>query len=133
MPDQPRQLVFVCRGPHCSERGSSQVRDGLLARLRAASGAPLSVVPYHCFGLCEHGPNVILYPGCVWFRGVQPPALDRLAAHIRGGPPPAELIAEWDPAQLAATRRNLDEIADGVRKDRAFFVEPPARPRWKFW
>jgi len=72
-----RWHVFVCTQvkpadiPACSARGSLDV----LARLRelvAAKGLTDDVLITECgsIGLCELGPNMIVYPGGTWYSGV---------------------------------------------------------------
>jgi len=35
-----------------------------------------------CLGLCEQGPNVLLYPQSVWFRGVTLPDADNILNRV---------------------------------------------------
>ena len=60
--------MVVCRGPHCRERGALPLRTRLVQLLRQAPSARL--VGYACFGQCELGPNVALYPEGVWYGGL---------------------------------------------------------------
>jgi (2Fe-2S) ferredoxin len=46
----------------------------------------VEVKPYMCFGACQEGPNVVLYPEKNWYAKVKVKDLDDIAAHLAGGP-----------------------------------------------
>jgi (2Fe-2S) ferredoxin len=39
-----------------------------------------------CFGSCQDGPNVVLYPEKSWYARVKTEDLDDIVAHLGGGP-----------------------------------------------
>ncbi len=39
-----------------------------------------------CFGACQSGPNIVLYPQKVWYCGVKKKDIPEIAGHARGGP-----------------------------------------------
>jgi (2Fe-2S) ferredoxin len=47
-----------------------------------------------CLGFCKHGPNVVVYPGGVWYLGLReedvPEVVER---HLEGGEPVERLAA----------------------------------------
>ncbi len=48
--------IQVCRGPHCTYRGS----DRTYTAIKTFFGARADVVRCECTGYCEEGPNVIV-------------------------------------------------------------------------
>lgn len=45
-----------------------------------------------CFGICEQGPVVVVYPDNVWYKTVSVDDVERIMEeHIEGGMPVAEL------------------------------------------
>jgi (2Fe-2S) ferredoxin len=51
-----------------------------------------------CLGFCKHGPNVVVYPGGVWYLGLReedvPEVVER---HLEGGEPVERLAAGFRP------------------------------------
>jgi (2Fe-2S) ferredoxin len=58
----------------------------------------IHVKEYMCFGACERGPNIVVYPAKVFYSGVQYSDLEEIADHARGGPPVERLTGHVDPA-----------------------------------
>jgi (2Fe-2S) ferredoxin len=77
--------VLVCQNEDCRQRGSADLLEQLSGKL--APSADIKVKPYMCFGGCQAGPNIVLYPQKVWYSGVGPGDLDEIAAHAQGGAP----------------------------------------------
>jgi (2Fe-2S) ferredoxin len=46
----------------------------------------VEVRPYMCFGACQEGPNVVLYPEKTWYAGVKIEDLEDIMNHLAGGP-----------------------------------------------
>ena len=73
-----RYHVYACQqekpgnAPCCAARGSAAVLDALRKEL-AAQGLMGEVQLTTCgsIGMCERGPNLIVYPEGVWYSGVQ--------------------------------------------------------------
>jgi (2Fe-2S) ferredoxin/predicted O-methyltransferase YrrM len=71
--------VFVCDQqkpegvPCCSSRGSGMVLEALRREI-SARGLEDEVQVTTCgsLGLCEHGPNMVVYPEGTWYSGVRP-------------------------------------------------------------
>lgn len=83
--------VFVCTsGETCPTQGDVEkfvkvLRDG--AR-QAGKHAEVRINKAGCFSQCGHGPMVVVYPGDVWYAGVQESDLEEiLRSHILGGQP----------------------------------------------
>lgn len=80
----------------CGAHGSAD----LLARLqreldrRRLTEAGLSLATgTTCLGLCEEGPNVVVYPDATWYRGVHVEDVGELVErHAQQGEPVARLV-----------------------------------------
>lgn len=76
-PSPYRCHLFICindrRGERksCADGGSPAIRDYLKAQVeqRGWKGR-VRVSPSGCLGLCERGPNVMIYPQGLWFSAV---------------------------------------------------------------
>ncbi|MBZ5724635.1 MAG: methyltransferase [Acidobacteriia bacterium] len=108
--------VFVCDQqkpegvPCCAARGSGQVLEAL-RRDVAARGLADEVQVTACgsLGLCEHGPNLIVYPEGIWYSGVTPADVPEIVrAHFQQDTP-VERLARTDPAHLRAEILNNRE------------------------
>ena len=67
--------LFVCTGPTCSQAGAEETLQRLNDRLR---GQPIQVTLCRCLDRCGEGPNMVVYPDGVWYRGVDPEAAERI-------------------------------------------------------
>ena len=88
--------VLVCQNADCKARGAAQLLEQLGQRLNASKG--VEVKPYMCFGACQAGPNIVLYPRKTWYCGVKTSDVDEIAAHAQGGPPVERLTHGVDPS-----------------------------------
>ncbi|MGO9640028.1 MAG: methyltransferase [Candidatus Acidiferrales bacterium] len=88
-----RYHVFICDQckaagvPCCAARGSGKVIEVLRQEI-AAQGLTNEVQITQCgsVGLCERGPNMIVYPEGVWYSGVQPEDMPEIVrSHFRQG------------------------------------------------
>lgn len=95
-----RLHVYACQqekpgnAPCCAARGSAAVLDALRKEL-AAQGLANEVQVTTCgsLGMCERGPNMVVYPEGVWYAGVQVADLPEIVRdHFRGGQPVARLV-----------------------------------------
>lgn len=82
--------VFVCQAtredgkPACGNRwDAGRAADELKSALKSA-GVSARVSRSGCLGPCAEGPNVMLYPGKVWFQGCSledvPAIVDRVVS-----------------------------------------------------
>lgn len=94
---QEIQACLVCHNIDCKARGSVEIGEEIAERL-AASSSPIEVKPYLCFGACQEGPNIVLYPEGTWYMGAKQEDAAEIAEHILGGPPVERLTARVDPA-----------------------------------
>jgi (2Fe-2S) ferredoxin len=49
-----------------------------------------------CFGACQQGPNLVMYPQKVWYSGVKEADVEEIAGHAKGGPPVHRLTHNVD-------------------------------------
>lgn len=80
-----KRLCLVCQNVDCKGRGSEEIMKGLQRRVADKGLANLEVRPYMCFGACQEGPNVVLYPEKSWYAGVKKEDLDDILNHLAGG------------------------------------------------
>jgi (2Fe-2S) ferredoxin len=81
------RLCYVCEGGDCTERGSGDIYEKL--RELCAEFDPeetrIRVRRYPCFGGCEVGVNVTLFPDKIFYSTVTQADLPDIVAHIRDG------------------------------------------------
>jgi len=145
-----RYHVFVCDqqkaegAPCCGARGGLAVIEALRREV-AARGLENQVQVTACgsLGLCESGPNVVVYPEGTWYRGVTPEdAAEVVEEHFRNGRPVERLVrrdVDEFRAEMAANREKrlaamrareassalpeeLDERIRGFRQSRAILT-----------
>lgn len=88
----------------------------------------LGLVGYACFGQCEHGPNVAIYPEGAWYGGLSRETdAERVVQHATAGRPlEAEQLALPE-EERAGHLRNIAELIETLEKDRA---RRARGPRW---
>ena len=68
-----RSHVLICGGTGCSSSGSQKVQDALEKELKANGlEEEVAIVRTGCFGLCENGPVMIVYPEGSFYSRVTP-------------------------------------------------------------
>ncbi|MDQ6671346.1 MAG: (2Fe-2S) ferredoxin domain-containing protein [Chloroflexota bacterium] len=108
--------VVVCRGPNCRERGSLPLRKRLVELLR---GEPtVRLLGYACFGQCDFGPNVALYPEGAWYGGLRADgAAERVARHALGIQPLDATPLRLPEPERCQHLRNIAELVSLVERD----------------
>ena len=82
MEKKPR-LVYVCEGGDCSEKGSVELHNELKTLLAASDPDKLNKLrKYPCFGGCEVGINIALYPDRVFYSKIKKDDLPKLVEHL---------------------------------------------------
>jgi NADH:ubiquinone oxidoreductase subunit E len=81
-----KRICLVCQNVDCKSRGSEQIMKELQKRVAEEGVADLEVRPYMCFGACQEGPNIVIYPQKSWYAGVKEDDLDDIMKHLTGGP-----------------------------------------------
>ena len=101
--------VFACDQqkpegvPCCSARGSARTIEALRREI-GARGLEDDVQITVCgsLGLCEHGPNLIVYPEGVWYSGVTPEDVPEIVASHFENDTPVVRLQRVDGASLRA-------------------------------
>lgn len=88
---------LVCHNIDCKSRGSVEIGEEIAHRL-AESGSSVQIKPYLCFGACQEGPNIVIYPQGIWYMGCKQEDAAPIAEHILGGPAVERLTERVDPA-----------------------------------
>jgi (2Fe-2S) ferredoxin/ubiquinone/menaquinone biosynthesis C-methylase UbiE len=124
--------VYVCDQekpegvPCCTERGSR----GMIEELRreiVAQGLANDVQITTCgsLGLCERGPNLVVYPEGVWYSGVRAEDVREIVdSHFRQGRPVSRLINADRAALATEVCANRDRHLASVRARDAAGVMP---------
>ncbi len=88
------KLVYVCEGGDCSEKGSVELFEKLKERLheKDPKEEKVKIRKYPCFGGCEHGINVTVWPDKVFYSKVTEEDLDEVAGHIENDTEPVERL-----------------------------------------
>ncbi len=55
-------------------------------RVEAEGLDDVEVRSYMCFGACQEGPNMVVYPDKCWYAGVKSEDVDDVVAYLAGGP-----------------------------------------------
>lgn len=126
---QPFRLhVFVCEQqkpeglPCCGARGGRNVAEALRREI-AMRGLAGEVLVTACgsLGLCERGPNMVVYPEGVWYSGVRAEdAAEIVESHFRNGQPVVRLRNTDEPDVRREIETNRDRFLAAMRaKDAA--------------
>jgi (2Fe-2S) ferredoxin len=88
--------VLVCTGDDCKKRGAKSVRKALKGELRSEGLlGEVRIDTVDCLDLCEHGPNVVVYPEGTWYLGLEEADVPEVVEqHLKGGTPVERLAAE---------------------------------------
>jgi len=63
----------------CAPSNSGEIRLQLKSRAKQRwPGVPVRISQTGCLGVCEEGPNVMVYPQNLWFRQVTVADVDRI-------------------------------------------------------
>ena len=80
------QACLVCQNIDCKSRGSEPLMAALQQKIAAKGLTDVEVKSYMCFGACQEGPNIVIYPEKNWYAKVKPEDLDEIVEHLAGGP-----------------------------------------------
>jgi NADH:ubiquinone oxidoreductase subunit E len=92
-----QRQILVCLNVDCKARGSPAVLDTVEKRVAESGAADVEVKQYICFGGCDYGPNVVLYPTKAFYSAVTPDDVDEILAHLNGGARVDRLTGKVDP------------------------------------
>ena len=115
--------VFVCDQqkpegvPCCHARGSAQVLEALRRELHTRGlQDEVQITACGSLGLCEHGPNLIVYPEGVWYSGLTPDVVPEIVqSHFESGIPVARLTRTDAAGLHAEIAGNRDKMLAALR------------------
>ena len=89
-----QKLVYVCEGGDCTEKGSGDLYDRLRELLaeRDPDEARVRVRRYPCFGGCECGINVTVWPDKLFYSEVRESDLPELVEQLVTDGEPVERL-----------------------------------------
>ncbi|MBZ5515849.1 MAG: methyltransferase domain-containing protein [Acidobacteriia bacterium] len=118
-----RYHVFICDQekpegvPCCAARGSGKTLEALRREI-AARGLMDSVQVTVCgsLGLCERGPNLVVYPEGIWYSNVAPQDVPEIVeSHFQQGRPVARLANPDAAALFSEILTNRDRMLAAQR------------------
>ncbi len=116
---QPFRIhVFLCDQqkpegvPCCSARGSVQTLEALRREVHACGlDNEVQVTSCGSLGLCEHGPNMVVYPEGTWYSGVTAADVPEIVrSHFQQGAPVQRLVrtdVDGLSAEIQASREKM--------------------------
>lgn len=119
--------VFICDQqkpegvPCCSARGSAAVIDALRAQIgKQGLTDTVQVTVCGSIGLCERGPNMVVYPEGTWYSGVQPGDVAEIVdSHFRNGKVVERLVNRDAAALRAEITTNRTRMVNALREREA--------------
>ena len=78
------RLLYVCEGGDCTERGSGDLYQKIKEQVEALDPQEerVKVRRYPCFGGCECGVNVTLFPDKIFYSHVEDEDVAELVDHL---------------------------------------------------
>jgi (2Fe-2S) ferredoxin/predicted O-methyltransferase YrrM len=124
--------VFACDQqkpegvPCCAARGSGQVLEALRREINARGlEDEVQVTACGSLGLCEHGPNLVVYPEGIWYSGVTPADVAEIVRSHFEQDRPVERLMRNDAADVRAEiLHNRDKMLAARRAREAAGVLP---------
>jgi (2Fe-2S) ferredoxin len=109
-----KKHVLVCTASHCAGKGANDVAQRLrLEVVRRGLDAEILVNNCGTIDLCDIGPNLVVYPDNIIYRGVTVRDIPAVLEHLKGGPPVERLVLRAD-SQEEEIRRVVYRAAVAV-------------------
>ncbi len=127
-----RHHVFVCEqkkpegAPCCSARGSAAVIEALRREVAARKlSGTVAVTSCGSLGLCENGPNLVVYPEGVWYSHVSAADVPEIVfEHLDNGRPVVRLMRTDEAALRAEIAENRGRLVAALQAREAAGVVP---------
>ena len=127
-----RYHVYVCDQqkaegvPSCPARGSRGMIEELRRQIVAQGLAnEVQITTCGSLGLCERGPNMVVYPEGVWYSGVRVEDVSEIVdSHFRQGRPVSRLVNTDQAAVASEVCTNRDRFLASVRARDAAGIMP---------
>ena len=95
--NKPKRHIFVCTSSRingqqkgfCHSKNSVDIVNAFMEEIDERDlGGQVFVSNTGCFGICEQGPVVVVYPDNVWYGSVSAGDVEEIMdSHIEGGTP----------------------------------------------
>jgi (2Fe-2S) ferredoxin len=99
--NKPSRHIFICTSsrPTGQQKGMCHTKEGVALMMKFMEeveerdlGGEVFVTNTGCFGICEKGPVVVVYPDNVWYANVSIDDVEEIMdEHIDGGSPVSRL------------------------------------------
>jgi len=138
-----KKHVFVCTASHCMSKGANDVVGRLrLDIVRKGLDAEIMINNCNTIDLCDIGPNVIIYPDNIIYRGVTVKDLPEIVESLRNDTVVERLLVSADTpeeqarkafyvdllgAETPLTEGELDTVAARHQYDSAWLNEQMRR------
>ena len=88
------RLLYVCEGGDCTERGSGDLHDKIKEKMESFDPHEdrVKVRRYPCFGGCESGINVTLFPDRIFYSHVTEADVPEIVDHVLGEGKPVQRL-----------------------------------------
>src|SRR6266511_5071361 len=106
-----KKHVLVCTASHCAQKGANDVAGRLRLEI-IRKGLDTEILVNNCgtIDLCDIGPNVVVYPDNVIYRGVTLKDLPDIVEHLKGGPVVDRLVVNRGAPEEEARRAFYREV-----------------------
>jgi (2Fe-2S) ferredoxin len=110
-----KRHVLVCTASHCAQKGANEVIGKLrLDIVRKGLDAEILVNNCGTIDLCDIGPNMVVYPDNVIYRGVTTKDLPEIIEFLKGGPVVERLVVgSHAPEEQKRRALYLEAVANG--------------------
>lgn len=100
-----KKHVLICTAAHCAGKGANDVAGRLrLEVIRRGLDAEVLINNCGTIDLCDIGPNLVVYPDNIIYRGVTLKDIPELVAYLQGGPVVERLLLSRDTPEEIARR-----------------------------
>lgn len=78
------RLLYVCEGGDCTEKGSGDLFEQVKAKISSFDPQEerVKVRRYPCFGGCECGVNITIFPDKIFYSHVKEEDIDEIVDHL---------------------------------------------------